>query len=315
MAHDVFISYSSNDQKVVEGLSAYLEQNGVRCFVAYRDIPKGIVWAEAITNAIENCKLMIVVFSERFNMSKHVDREIEMCIEEGKPILTFKIENVDFKGVKKYYLKNINWVDAFPKPQEYFGEMLKSIQSLLPETKKIIQQEPEKEVFVEKKEISNKKETKPEFKLNKSMILIISLCVIVLSFGLILFVNKSDKNEAIIPEIENIDTIIPQDTTKEFDVVEENAKTDAVEPPKTSTSANTQGNTKKLEDNTEKTKTTTINFTQNVSIISTAGEVFDVVDGDYFKGEVRVLDGAIVSGTIFENNGDIKSIIFRKRNE
>ena len=46
---------------------------------------------------------MIVVFSERFNMSKHVDREIEMCIEEGKPILTFKIENVDFKGVKKYW--------------------------------------------------------------------------------------------------------------------------------------------------------------------------------------------------------------------
>ena len=69
MAHDVFISYSTIDQKITEGLSAYLEQNGIRCFVAYRDIPRGVVWAKVITEAIENCKLMVVVFSEHFNRS------------------------------------------------------------------------------------------------------------------------------------------------------------------------------------------------------------------------------------------------------
>ena len=135
MEHDVFISYSSTDQKIVEGLSAYLEQNGIRCFVAYRDIPRGVVWAKAITEAIENCKLMIVVFSEHFNRSEQVDREIEMCIEEGRPILTFRIQDTTFTGVKKYYLKNINWIDAFPNPQECFGELLKSVIALLPSIK------------------------------------------------------------------------------------------------------------------------------------------------------------------------------------
>ena len=131
MTHDVFISYSTNDQKIVEGVSHYLEQNGIRCFIAYRDIPKGIDWAEAITEAIENSQLMVVVFSEEFNQTKQVDREIAMCIEEGKPILTFRIQDTTFKGAKKYYLKNLNWIDAFPNPEESFGTLLASVKSLL----------------------------------------------------------------------------------------------------------------------------------------------------------------------------------------
>jgi len=133
MAHDVFFSYSTKDQKIVEGLSAYLEQNGIRCFIAYRDIPQGVVWAEAITEAIEKCRLMVVVFSEHFNSSKQVDREIEMCSEEGKPILTFRIQNAEFTGAKKYYLKNINWIDAFPNPEGCFGNLLNAVQRLLPD--------------------------------------------------------------------------------------------------------------------------------------------------------------------------------------
>ena len=133
MAHDIFISYSTKDQKVVDALSAYLEQNGIGCFVAYRDIPNGIVWAKAVTEAIESCKLMIVVFSENFNSSKQVDREIEMCIEEGKSVLTFKIENVEFKGVKKYFLKNLNWIDAFPNPENSFKKLYDNVVRLIPE--------------------------------------------------------------------------------------------------------------------------------------------------------------------------------------
>ena len=131
MAHDVFISYSSIDQKIVEGLSAYLEQHKIRCFVAYRDIPPGIVWAKAITEAIENCKIMVIVFSKYSNLSDQVDREIELCSEEKKPILTFKIDNAVFSGAKKYYLKNINWIDAFPDPDQCFSKLLESIQALL----------------------------------------------------------------------------------------------------------------------------------------------------------------------------------------
>jgi len=131
MAHDIFISYSSKDQKIVEGLSHYLEERGIRCFVAYRDIPKGKVWASVITEAIENCQMMVVVFSKDFNISEQVDREIELCAEEKKPILTFRIQDVQFAGAKKYYLKNLNWIDAFPNPRECFNHLYESIIKLL----------------------------------------------------------------------------------------------------------------------------------------------------------------------------------------
>lgn len=131
MAYDVFISYSSHDQKVVEGLCAYLEAHKIRCFVAYRDIPRGVVWARAIVEALEESRMMVVVFSEHFNNSDQVDREIELASEDKKPILTFRLSNDAFKGAKKFYLKNINWIDAFPNPQQVFGSVAENVARLL----------------------------------------------------------------------------------------------------------------------------------------------------------------------------------------
>lgn len=131
MKYDVFISYSSHDQKVVEGLCAYLEQHKIRCFVAYRDIPRGVVWARAIVEALDESRMMVVVFSDHFNNSDQVDREIELASEDRKPILTFRITDDVFKGAKKYYLKNINWIDAFPNPDAVFGTVVENVAKLI----------------------------------------------------------------------------------------------------------------------------------------------------------------------------------------
>ena len=131
MKYDVFISYSSHDQKVVEGLCGYLESLKIRCFVAYRDIPRGVVWARAIVEALDESRMMVVVFSDNFNNSDQVDREIELASEDKKPILTFRLTDDAFKGAKKYYLKNLNWIDAFPNPQEVFGAVAENVAKLL----------------------------------------------------------------------------------------------------------------------------------------------------------------------------------------
>ncbi|MBQ8257892.1 MAG: TIR domain-containing protein [Bacteroidaceae bacterium] len=133
MKYDVFISYSSHDQKIVEAMCAYLEQRHIRCFVAYRDIPRGgsKPWAEHIVNALDESRMMLVAFSENFNASVQVNREIEIASEDKKPILTFRLSNAAFTGAKKYYLKNINWLDAFPVPEKAFDDMYKQVCLLL----------------------------------------------------------------------------------------------------------------------------------------------------------------------------------------
>lgn len=129
--YDVFISYSSHDQKIVEGLCAYLEQFKIRCFVAYRDIPKGKPWPPYITDALKESRMMVVVFSDNFNYSDEVDRELTIACKRKMPILTFRLADEEFKGAKEYYLSNINWIDAFPNPENAFGDTTDSIAKLL----------------------------------------------------------------------------------------------------------------------------------------------------------------------------------------
>jgi hypothetical protein len=136
MTHDVFISYSAKDQKIIEGLSAYLEQNGIRCWIAYRDIPIGADWAEYIPPAIENCKTLIYVHSSSSNVSQEINKEIALCLKNHHPIIPFRIQDVDYSNAKAYHLQTINWIDAFPNPEKHFGELLTKIQNLFPEFKK-----------------------------------------------------------------------------------------------------------------------------------------------------------------------------------
>lgn len=149
--YDVFISYSSKDQNMAESVCAYLEQCNIRCFVACRDIPYGVVWAGAIVEALEQSCMMLVLFSKYYNDSLHVDREIGLAVEQGMPMITFRLSRDEFSGVKKYYLKNLNWIDAFPNPERYFCLLNNSVSKLLDVTPKPFLGDVNAECSVEEK--------------------------------------------------------------------------------------------------------------------------------------------------------------------
>ena len=129
--YDVFISYSTIDKIIAEAVCGYLESHRVRCFVAYRDIPKGDDWAQAIPPALRGSRMMLAVFSQAFNVSEQTDNELHIAAHRKIPILTFRITDDDFDGAKEYFLAKSNWIDAFPEPEKQFGELLRSVQVLL----------------------------------------------------------------------------------------------------------------------------------------------------------------------------------------
>lgn len=134
MKYDVFVIYSSYDLHLVNKIVDYLENTvdvGLKCFYACRDIPTGVNYAKAIVDALDNSRMMVVVFSEDFNKSEHVDREIELACEEKKPIITFKISDEKFEGAKKYYLKNLNWIEAFVNTESMFKNLYLDICKVL----------------------------------------------------------------------------------------------------------------------------------------------------------------------------------------
>ncbi|SDN96923.1 TPR repeat [Prevotella communis] len=129
--YDVFLSYSTFDKLIAEAVCGYLESHQVRCFVAYRDIPKGTQWPKIIPSAIKSSLLMVAIFSLEFNRSEQTDNEISIADKRHIPILTFKIADEDFDGIKEYFLTKSNWIEAFPNPEKHFGQLLNSVRLLL----------------------------------------------------------------------------------------------------------------------------------------------------------------------------------------
>ncbi|RPI81225.1 MAG: TIR domain-containing protein [Chloroflexi bacterium] len=132
MAHDVFISYSNKDKTVANAVLAGLEDQGIRCWIAPRDVDPGSLWSEAIVNAIGSSKVMIVIMSGNSNNSKQVVREVERAVASEVIIIPFRIENVDPTGAMAYFLATQHWLDALTPPLENHIEKLgKTIQLIL----------------------------------------------------------------------------------------------------------------------------------------------------------------------------------------
>jgi hypothetical protein len=114
--HEVFVSYSSRDKPVADAIVARLEQAGIRCWVAPRDVLPGMNWAQAIVEAIGSTRLMVVVLSGEANRSPQVLREVERAIAMGVVVIPFRVEAVEPTDAMAYYLASEHWLDALTPP-------------------------------------------------------------------------------------------------------------------------------------------------------------------------------------------------------
>ena len=72
MAHDVFISYSSQDSPAARQVCGSLEAAGIRCWMAPRDIVPGSDYGAAIITALSTAPVMVLIFSSHSNQSRQV---------------------------------------------------------------------------------------------------------------------------------------------------------------------------------------------------------------------------------------------------
>ncbi len=114
--HDVFVSYSEKDKPVADAVVAGLEQDGIRCWIAPRDIAPGTSWGDAIVEAISGSRVMVLVLSANSNGSRQVIREVERAVANDVAILPFRIDSTDPTGAMAYFLGTEHWLDAVTPP-------------------------------------------------------------------------------------------------------------------------------------------------------------------------------------------------------
>lgn len=131
MERDVFISYSHKDKAVADAICAKLEEDGIRCWYAPRDIVPGADWAASIIDAIKSVKVMVLIFTDYSNASKQVLREVNNAVSNGVVIVPFKLtETLPSEGME-YYLSTVHWLDAMNRPLERSVAQLDALVSSL----------------------------------------------------------------------------------------------------------------------------------------------------------------------------------------
>ncbi len=135
MANHVFITHAVENKKIANLVCEALESNGIKCWIAPRDVPYGMNFEEAIIDAICGSKLMILILSTHSNNSPHVKREIQnACMENAQtPILPFRVEDIRLNKALRYYLGSTQWLDASTPPLEsHFENLINRVRVYLP---------------------------------------------------------------------------------------------------------------------------------------------------------------------------------------
>jgi hypothetical protein len=118
LAHDAFISYSSEDKAAADAACAALETAGIRCWIAPRDISPGAEWGAAIVDAIDHSAVMVLIFSSNANESRQIRREVEHAVSKGVTIVPVRIDQSEPMRSLAYFMAGVHWLDALAPPLE-----------------------------------------------------------------------------------------------------------------------------------------------------------------------------------------------------
>ena len=126
MTHDVFISHLPQEREAARAICAALEQRGLACWLAPRDLGPGSDYGAGTAEAIGASRLFLLLFSGETDASSLALREAEQADQAGLPILAFRI--ADMAPAPKLHALVGEWLDALSPPLsahvDYLGDRI-----------------------------------------------------------------------------------------------------------------------------------------------------------------------------------------------
>ena len=112
MTQQVFISYSSHDQAIAERICGALENAGIACWIAPRNIEPGTDYPTTIVEAINSARALLLVLTEHAAASPHIASEVGHAFNAKKRIIPFRIWQKTLPEELEYFLSLTQWLDA-----------------------------------------------------------------------------------------------------------------------------------------------------------------------------------------------------------
>jgi TolB-like protein len=108
----VFISYASYDDAIAGRICSALEAAGFPCWIAPRDVRAGEPYAAAIVEAINACRMVVLILTKNAIESPHVLREVERASSKKRSILSIRLDGAELPPELEYFLSANHWLDA-----------------------------------------------------------------------------------------------------------------------------------------------------------------------------------------------------------
>lgn len=130
MSPIVFISHASQDRKVAASICEAIENRGLACWIAGRDVAPGENYQEAIVAAIRQARVMVLVFSNNANNSQEIKKELALASQHRVAVIPVRVEDVVPADAFAYEFATRQWIDLFggwEKAIERLAEQIRAV--------------------------------------------------------------------------------------------------------------------------------------------------------------------------------------------
>lgn len=137
-----FISHHSSQHYVAKHLKGVLARHGINGWIAPDDVEPGVAFDQAIIEQVRRSDLILLLFSEKSDRSRHVKRELMLAEEEEKLIYPVRLEDIDAAGLA-YWLKDYQWFDWLDQRDSTIERLVATIRRQVSDRFNIEMPEPE----------------------------------------------------------------------------------------------------------------------------------------------------------------------------
>jgi WD40 repeat protein len=123
----IFVCHVSEDRDAALAVVDELERRGVGCWIAPRDVRPGRPFDDEIADAIDQCRALLLIFSDRCNERDYIRREVTVAGEAGRLVIPFRIENAQPKRGLRVRLSDLHWIDAFVARERAIDEVIREV--------------------------------------------------------------------------------------------------------------------------------------------------------------------------------------------
>ena len=129
----IFITYSSKDQKVARTICTALENRGLACWISSRNVKPGQNYQEQIVRAIRGARVMVLVFTTNANNSNEIKKELALASQNNLVVIPVRIEDVAPNEAFAYEFATRQWIDLFEDWEKSISELVDLIAAILDE--------------------------------------------------------------------------------------------------------------------------------------------------------------------------------------